>query len=430
MNKHLQKAFGILLTLSVIAGILPTITTPVKATSNDGNTMISIPLDLIGTCGNQKVSGNGTACQAYAWAYCRIILDKKLHTWNEYWDKDSKQATAPSIAGYNLPRNSADEKTILREVYENINLGRPVVLRARGSNGYLYHYVVAVGYKNSSNPQNLSQSDFIILDPYDGTLKNLTAVPLRTNEYGNYGYFSTNSGGVPIGSENNTSYLYISVGNFDYPSGTIALGKAFSLKGKITSNYLITTVKGEIVNSDGTVVDSASQTVNSNSFSILNSTIDKNLEINHLLNGTYYIRYTAKDSSGASATWDSKSNMFTVGGGTPPSYTVSFDPNGGSVYPSSKTLTVGTALTNMPTPTRTGYTFRGWAMDKIDPDGSGVSVTTIVADGVWTFDKDTTLYAHWEKQATANPPQTPSPGITKPASFDYSGKFGVNNALT
>lgn len=109
---------------------------------------------------------------------------------------------------------------------------------------------------------------------------------------------------------------------------------------------------------------------------------------------------------------------------------MSFDPNGGSVYPLSKTLTVGTALTNMPTPTRTGYTFRGWAMDKIDPDGSGVSVTTIVADGVWTFDKDTTLYAHWEKQATVNPPQNPSQDISKPASFDYSGKFGVNNALT
>lgn len=112
------------------------------------------------------------------------------------------------------------------------------------------------------------------------------------------------------------------------------------------------------------------------------------------------------------------------------SYTVTFDPNGGSVWPASKTLTMGTRLTGMPSPTRDGYRFVGWAMDKIDPDGSGVSVTTIVADGVWTFDEDTTLYAHWAKETPTDPPQNTPPDIVKPTSFDYSGKFGVNNALT
>lgn len=101
-------------------------------------------------------------------------------------------------------------------------------------------------------------------------------------------------------------------------------------------------------------------------------------------------------------------------------YTVTFDPNGGSVYPSSKVLAVGTALTNMPTPTRSGYTFLGWAMDKIDPDGSGVSVTTIIADGVWTFDKDITLYAFWEKAA--------SPTYT--VSFDPNGGSISQNSKT
>lgn len=101
-------------------------------------------------------------------------------------------------------------------------------------------------------------------------------------------------------------------------------------------------------------------------------------------------------------------------------YTVTFDSNGGSVSPTTKTVPIGTSLTGMPTPTRSGYTFKGWAMDKIDPDGSGVSVTTIIADGVWTFDKDTTLYAHWAKEQNTS----------QPTIFDYSGKFGVNNALT
>lgn len=79
------------------------------------------------------------------------------------------------------------------------------------------------------------------------------------------------------------------------------------------------------------------------------------------------------------------------------SYTVTFDPNGGSVFPTSKILTSGTLLTGMPTPKRSGYTFVGWAMNKIDPDSSVAQTTTIVADGVFTFDKDTTLYALWKR---------------------------------
>ena len=70
-------------------------------------------------------------------------------------------------------------------------------------------------------------------------------------------------------------------------------------------------------------------------------------------------------------------------------YTVTFDANGGSVTPSSATTTDG-KLTSLPTPTYDGYDFLGWHTQK---DG-GEKVTT---DTVFT--KDTTIYAHWQKQA-------------------------------
>lgn len=101
-------------------------------------------------------------------------------------------------------------------------------------------------------------------------------------------------------------------------------------------------------------------------------------------------------------------------------YTVTFDPNGGSVSPTAKTLTVGTSLSGMPTPIRSGYSFRGWTVTRIDPDSSTTQSTAIVSDGVWTFDEDTTLYAFWVKDRNTS----------RPTTFDYSGKFGVNNALT
>ena len=70
-------------------------------------------------------------------------------------------------------------------------------------------------------------------------------------------------------------------------------------------------------------------------------------------------------------------------------YTVTFNANGGSVSTASATTTDG-KLTNLPTPTNDGYDFLGWYTQK---DG-GEKVTT---DTVFT--KNSTIYAHWQKQA-------------------------------
>ena len=71
-------------------------------------------------------------------------------------------------------------------------------------------------------------------------------------------------------------------------------------------------------------------------------------------------------------------------------YTVTFNANGGSVTPSSATTTDG-KLGSLPTPTNDGYDFLGWYTQK---DG-GEKVTT---DTVFT--ENSTIYAHWQKQAT------------------------------
>ena len=70
-------------------------------------------------------------------------------------------------------------------------------------------------------------------------------------------------------------------------------------------------------------------------------------------------------------------------------YTVTFDANGGSVTPSSATTTDG-KLTNLPTPTYDGYTFLGWYTE--ETGGDEVTTDTV-------FTNDTTIYAHWQKQA-------------------------------
>ena len=46
-------------------------------------------------------------------------------------------------------------------------------------------------------------------------------------------------------------------------------------------------------------------------------------------------------------------------------YTVTFNANGGSVDPTSKTVTYGSTYGTLPTPSKTGYTFEGWYLNNV-----------------------------------------------------------------
>ena len=69
-------------------------------------------------------------------------------------------------------------------------------------------------------------------------------------------------------------------------------------------------------------------------------------------------------------------------------YSVTFDPNGGSVSTTSKTVTYGSTYGDLPTPTRTGYKFAGWYTAA--SGGSQVTSSTKV-----TATANHKLYAHW-----------------------------------
>ena len=71
---------------------------------------------------------------------------------------------------------------------------------------------------------------------------------------------------------------------------------------------------------------------------------NQNYNQNKYFNGTLNIDV---DSSNYSDDWEK-------------TYTVTFDPNGGSTTVNSKEVTVGFPYGELPTPTRAGYTFKGW----------------------------------------------------------------------
>ena len=69
------------------------------------------------------------------------------------------------------------------------------------------------------------------------------------------------------------------------------------------------------------------------------------------------------------------------------SYTVTFNANGGSVSPTTRTVSGGAAVGTLPTPVRTGYAFLGWFTAA--EGGVQVYATTTVGSSV-------TYYAHWK----------------------------------
>ena len=93
---------------------------------------------------------------------------------------------------------------------------------------------------------------------------------------------------------------------------------------------------------------------------------------------------------------------------TPVQNTVTFNANGGSVSPTTRTVASGASVGTLPTPTRTGWTFTGWFTALTG--GTQVSAATQVT-------RDVTYYAQW----TQNPgPDTPTPVDPEPGPSCYA----------
>ena len=106
------------------------------------------------------------------------------------------------------------------------------------------------------------------------------------------------------------------------------------------------------------------------------------------------------------AHWDKKD---------PKECTVTFNANGGTVSPTSKTVEKDTAVGALPTPVWNGHAFKGWWTES--NGGQQVSSNTIIV-------KDMTVYAHWIIQGQAQTytvvfhrRHTVNDTLTKPISF-------------
>jgi uncharacterized repeat protein (TIGR02543 family) len=97
----------------------------------------------------------------------------------------------------------------------------------------------------------------------------------------------------------------------------------------------------------------------------------------------------ASKPSGWSSSWNSGyTGKVTWGSTGKKSYKVTFNPNGGTVSPTSVTKTTGAAIGTLPKPTRSGYAFQGWYT--ATTGGTKISDTTKVTKAI-------IYYAQWKK---------------------------------
>lgn len=89
----------------------------------------------------------------------------------------------------------------------------------------------------------------------------------------------------------------------------------------------------------------------------------------------------------ANITFIARWNVGGGGGTTPATRTVTFNPNGGTVNPTSRIVMAGTSLGALPRPTRPGHSFTGWWTF---PTGG------TPAHPIWAMTANTTLFARWQ----------------------------------
>jgi uncharacterized repeat protein (TIGR02543 family) len=102
------------------------------------------------------------------------------------------------------------------------------------------------------------------------------------------------------------------------------------------------------------------------------------------------------------------------------SYTVTFNANGGSVSPTTRTVAYNAAIGTLPTPTRSGYTFDGWYTAA--SGGTQINASTKVTANV-------SYFAHWTTTGFANNTLlTISPVLAPSRVFDIPGASVANHA--
>lgn len=184
------------------------------------------------------------------------------------------------------------------------------------------------------------------------------------------------------GSSNANKYIYAKLANVDRVGGTMTVSTYFTVfaRDKYTISY----------DANGGSGAPSSQTAQNGSSLRLSSTIPTREGFTFLGWATSSQATTATHSPGGSYTFTAATTLYAVWERI--SYVITYNANGGSGAPSNQTKYHGLSLTlSSGKPTRSGYTFLGWAKS------SAAQSAEYASGQSYTGNAALTLYAVWAK---------------------------------
>lgn len=186
--------------------------------------------------------------------------------------------------------------------------------------------------------------------------------------------------------------LLSSIEGYTYPT-SLSQGSAYTLKGLIRTDGILNSIKAFVWSVDGgKEVDSHTVYPQASTCDVGQS-IDVYIDFDKLPAGSYYyaIEASVTRPDGTVRTVQVLyPKFFTV---SAPNYTVTFNPQGGSVSPNTMTVVNGGFYGSLPTPSRTGYTFEGWYSD------SGCTGDRVETGDSLVRISNHTLYAKWKPRS-------------------------------
>ncbi len=160
-------------TVKDIKGVVKTVINrrfSVYIPSGAGTKILSYDPMLIQAVGHQS---DGTdlekkACASFALAYCQAILSGRAMTPQTFWSGAANVDCVWSRGGYSTV-TAGSETAVLQNAYAQLSAGKPCILHVYSSTSS-QHWLTLVGYKNVTSTAYLNTSNFLAIDPWDGTV--------------------------------------------------------------------------------------------------------------------------------------------------------------------------------------------------------------------------------------------------------------------
>lgn len=211
--KSQKRIIAALVAILLMLSIIPNYSDNNKVYAAGSGKTLNVNWSNIAAVGNQQQGSE--ACWCFALAYARTMLDGKVHSWAEYdeYGGSSQYNCAANIYKADFSRHvvySANE--VYKGLYDSINNNRPVIVNVSGYRTS-DHFVCVVGYENVSNPNQLSASNFLIIDSCwfcsKSNAENMASAGYSALYDGGYHYYTPNSGSVSSTASDRTPVGYL-----------------------------------------------------------------------------------------------------------------------------------------------------------------------------------------------------------------------------